>query len=75
MGEGSFFTRADCMNALDRNDGDLDEALLELEKKALEPFRKRFLELQDVEDSGSQRRADDYAVVKNKTVSIDVNVF
>ena len=78
MSESSFFTRADCLNALDRNEGDLEEAMLELEVKALEPIRKRVLGQRDVEDSGrhSGRFDSTYEeVVKNQNVSFEVNLF
>ena len=78
MSESSFFARADCLNALDRNEGDLEEAMLELEVKALEPIRKRVLGLRDLEDSGrhSGRFDNTYEeVVKNQNVSFEVNLF
>lgn len=76
MSESSFFTRADCLNALDRNEGNLEQAMLELERKALEPIRKRVLGLHDLEDSGVRSGRFDNAfeeVVKNQNVSFEVN--
>ncbi len=77
MGESSFFSRVDCLNALDTNNGKLEEALLELEMKALEPIRKRVLRLQDLEDSGAHSGGLDQTyeeVVKNKNISFEVNI-
>jgi hypothetical protein len=79
MGESSFFGRVDCLNALDRNDGNLEQALLELEVKALEPIRKRVLPVHDLEDSGARRTGgldQTYKeIVNNKNVSFEVNIF
>ena len=75
MGDSSFFTRVDCVNALDRNDGNLEDALLELEMKALEPIRKRVVRQVDQEDFGARSRSLNQAyeqVVKNKHVSVEV---
>ena len=76
MSESSFFTRVDCLNALDRNEGNLEQAMLELEVKALEPIRKRVLGVHDLEDSGVRSGRFDNAfeeVVKNQNVSVEVN--
>ena len=77
MGESSFFTRADCVNALDRNEGNVEKALLELEVKALEPIRKRVLRQLDVEDARTRSAALNQVyeqVVKNVNVSAEVSL-
>lgn len=81
MSETAGYGRVDCLNALDNNDGNIDKALLELEKKALEPIRKRVLGNQDGldgkegnsdgVDSGEDRKIE--AEVTNKNVSFEVS--
>ena len=36
-----MFTRADCVSALDNYDGDVEKAVIELQKKAFEPMLQR----------------------------------
>lgn len=74
MGQASFFGRVDCLNALDRNDGNLEKALLELEKQALEPIRQRVLGLQDLEIRNSRLSQACEEIIKNRNISFEVTI-
>ena len=74
MGQASFFGRVDCLNALDRNDGNLEKALLELEKQALEPIRQRVLGLQDLEIRNSSLSQACEEIIKNRNISFEVTI-
>ncbi|XP_028391696.1 LOW QUALITY PROTEIN: uncharacterized protein LOC114516423 [Dendronephthya gigantea] len=74
MGQTSFFTRVDCLNALDRNDGNLEKALLELENQALEPIRQRVLRLQDLGRRNSRLSEACEKIIRNKNVSFERRV-
>ena len=75
-----MYGRADCLNALDKNNGNLDKALLELEMKALEPIRRRVLRTEDDHDGRHVEETEQMeqkfnAIVASKAVSSEVILF
>ena len=70
MSEIAGFGQGDCLNALDNSNGDLDKAILELEKKALEPIRKRIL---GNEDGGGQNIVRDEGEMNSKFIELVTN--
>ena len=80
MSEIAVYGRADCLNALDKNNGNLDSALLELETKALDPIRRRVLRTEDDQDGGHAEEPEEIEqkfndIVANKAVSAEVIFF